>query len=126
MEPTPVIGACATGDVLTEERLRAVFNEIDADCGGTLDMEEIANAFRRACPSHIFHRDPAHCCTGTGLTPATSAPGLGSPLPHLHRDWARPCAQLRRDSRAQAAADLGEPDPEAAGLARGRPGGAQL
>ena len=21
----------------------------------------------------------------------TSAPGLGSPLPHLHRDWARPC-----------------------------------
>jgi hypothetical protein len=32
-----------------------------------------------------------HICTGTGLTPATSAPGLGSPLPHLHRDWARPC-----------------------------------
>ena len=29
--------------------------------------------------------------TGTGLTAATSAPGLGSPLPHLHRDWARPC-----------------------------------
>ena len=22
---------------------------------------------------------------------ATSAPGLGSPLPHLHRDWAHPC-----------------------------------
>jgi hypothetical protein len=43
-----------------------------------------------------------HICTGTGLTPATSAPGLGSPvatfapglgspLPHLHRDWAHPC-----------------------------------
>jgi hypothetical protein len=31
-----------------------------------------------------------HICTGTGLTPATSAPGLGSPLPHLHRDWAHP------------------------------------
>ena len=30
-----------------------------------------------------------HICTGTGLTPATSAPGLGPPLlPHLHRDWA--------------------------------------
>ena len=29
--------------------------------------------------------------TGTGLAPATSAPGLGSPLPHLHRNWARPC-----------------------------------
>ena len=60
---------------MTEERLRAVFNEIDADCGGTLDMEEIANAFRRACPSHIFHRDPAHCCTGTGLAPAHSCTG---------------------------------------------------
>ena len=33
----------------------------------------------------------AAICTETGLTPATSAPGLGSPLPHLHRDWARRC-----------------------------------
>jgi hypothetical protein len=29
-----------------------------------------------------------HLCTGTGLAAATSAPGLGSPPPHLHRDWA--------------------------------------
>ena len=28
---------------------------------------------------------PFHICTGIGLTCATSAPGLGSPLPHLHR-----------------------------------------
>jgi hypothetical protein len=28
---------------------------------------------------------PCHICTGIGLTCATSAPGLGSPLPHLHR-----------------------------------------
>jgi hypothetical protein len=34
-------------------------------------------------------------CTGTGLTPETSAPGLGSPLPHLHWDWA-----LRRHRNA--------------------------
>ena len=34
---------------------------------------------------------PRHICTGTWPTPATSAPGLGSPLPHLHRDWALPC-----------------------------------
>jgi hypothetical protein len=33
---------------------------------------------------------PSHICTGTGLAPSTSAPGLGSPHPHLHRDWARP------------------------------------
>ena len=26
-----------------------------------------------------------------GLTPATSAPGLGSTLPHLRRDWVHPC-----------------------------------
>ena len=28
--------------------------------------------------------------TGTGLAPATSAPGLGSPRSHLHRGWAHP------------------------------------
>jgi hypothetical protein len=43
-----------------------------------------------------------HICPGTGLIPAasatglssrltTSAPGLGSSLPHLHRNWAHPC-----------------------------------
>jgi hypothetical protein len=32
-------------------------------------------------------------CTSsrTGFAPATSAPGLGSPLPHLRRDWAHAC-----------------------------------
>ncbi len=31
---------------------------------------------------------PCHVCTEIGLAPlATSAPGLGPPLPHLHRDW---------------------------------------
>jgi len=47
-----------------------------------------------AHPLPHVHRDrarPCHICTGTGLAPATSAPGLGSPLPHLRRDWARPC-----------------------------------
>ena len=46
-------------------------------------------------PCHSFaapaHRPPVgsargHICAGTGLTPATSAPGPGSPLPHLRRD----------------------------------------
>ncbi len=43
----------------------------------------------RACTSDtaaLAH----HVSTGTGLAPATSAPGLGSPMPDLHRDWARP------------------------------------
>ena len=38
-------------------------------------------------PPHL-HRDwarPRHICTGTGPAPATSAPGLGPPLPHLRR-----------------------------------------
>ena len=34
------------------------------------------------------HAAPAHICTGTALTPPTSALGLGSPRPHLHWDWA--------------------------------------
>jgi hypothetical protein len=54
---------------------------------------------------HILHRDwahPGHICTGAGLAPATSAPGLGSPLPHLRRDFAmtppghRACLRYRR------------------------------
>jgi hypothetical protein len=48
---------------------------------------------------------PRHICTRTGLAPAasatgpgaTSAPGLGSPPPHLHRDWARPLPHLHQD-----------------------------
>ena len=39
---------------------------------------------------------PCHICTGTGLTPPTSALGLGSPRPHLHRGWAHPYPRLHR------------------------------
>jgi hypothetical protein len=37
-----------------------------------------------------LHRNRVAICIGTGLTPATAAPGLGSFPPHLHRDWALP------------------------------------
>jgi hypothetical protein len=30
-------------------------------------------------------------CREATASPPTSAPGLGSPLPHLRRDWAHPC-----------------------------------
>ena len=40
---------------------------------------------------------PCHICAGTRLAPATSAPGPGSPLPHLHRDRAHPRLQLLQD-----------------------------
>ncbi len=49
-------------------------------------------------PAHICTGTgltPAHICAGTGPTPATSAPGLRSPLPHLHRDWAHSAPRPR-------------------------------
>jgi hypothetical protein len=44
---------------------------------------------------------------------ATSAPGLGSPRPHLHRDWARPCHICTGTGLAPAtsAPGLGSPLP---------------
>jgi hypothetical protein len=42
-------------------------------------------------PVSLLRRDwahPAHICTGTALTPPTSAPGLRSPRPHLRQDLA--------------------------------------
>jgi hypothetical protein len=68
-------------------------------------------ASARALGSHLQHLrwDRAHhICTGTGLTAATSAPRLGSPLltsapglcpllRHLGRDRAHPTPHLRRD-----------------------------
>jgi hypothetical protein len=54
------------------------------------DVAHIEAELRRRARAH-----PAHICTGTsapgrGLTPPTSAPGPGSPRPHLHQDWAHP------------------------------------
>jgi hypothetical protein len=54
--------------------------------------------------SDPYFRCPScHICTGTGLVRATSAPGVGSPLSRLRRDWAHPCPQAAaaRDSAAQ-------------------------
>jgi hypothetical protein len=55
----------------------------------------------------------ARCCTGTGLAPARSAPALGSPLPHLHLDWARPCQICTWTGLAPATSGpgLGSPQP---------------
>jgi hypothetical protein len=36
---------------------------------------------------------------------ATSAPGLGPPLPHLHRDWGSPLPHLHRDGSAACTAE---------------------
>jgi hypothetical protein len=50
-----------------------------------------AGAMRARMAACRMRPAPCHICTGTGLTPATSAPGLGAPLPHLRRDWAHAC-----------------------------------
>ena len=45
-----------------------------------------------------------HSCEATGLTPvATCALGPGSPLPHLHWDWAHPLPHLHRGTGLNAA-----------------------
>ena len=46
-------------------------------------------ALARICARTGAHPLPASA-PGPGLAPATSAPGLGPRLPHLHRDWAFP------------------------------------
>jgi hypothetical protein len=75
---------------------------IPADPDATIKTRE-----RQCAPTHT------HICTGTGPAPATSAPGLGSPQPHLPRDWARPshiCPQDRARLRcARSTVDRREP-----------------
>ncbi len=58
----------------------------------TLDRTERPTGEETRRYPHL-HKDwahPRHICIGTGLTLATSAPGLGSPSPQLRRDWAHP------------------------------------
>jgi hypothetical protein len=59
------------------KRAAVAHNGIDAWAVGQVGV--------RQEPTH-----PYHIRTGTGPTPPTSAPGLGPPLPHPHRDWAHP------------------------------------
>jgi hypothetical protein len=55
-----------------------------------------ANRARAPWGGRICSRPPPSHLTETGLTPATSAPGLGSPLPHLQRDWGSTLPRLSR------------------------------
>jgi hypothetical protein len=63
------------------------------------------SGMRRLCRRHQAIESSA--CTRIGLTPATSAPGLGSPLPHLCRDWAHPCHICTGSARARSACAAG-------------------
>ena len=83
----------------TLETIMADTEQLVGECGVTLSWTGPMLTLTASSPSPEQQGSPAatsalglgsplpHVCTGTGLTPATSAPGLGSPLPHLHRDW---------------------------------------
>ena len=81
----------------------------------------------RRCPRRRRVPSPAHICAGTGLTPATSAPGLGSPRPHLRQvcagTWPTP-AHIRTGDRAHSlpTSSLGLGSPLLCTSAPGLPG----
>jgi hypothetical protein len=87
-----------TGSILTAASKRAqILLDLVPECGdrhqvfGKLPLAALLDEVQK--PSVIekkLRQDLRTLRSETGLTPATSAPGLGSPLPHLHRDWARP------------------------------------
>ena len=91
-----------------------------------------SSASSRSCANA---RASASTCAGTGLTPPTSAPGPGSPRPHLRRGRAHPLAtsapglgtprpHLRRDQTRPAHICTGtgpSPSTSAPGLGSPRP-----
>ena len=93
--------------------------------GGCLGSHEALGASSPHLRQDWAH--PARICTGTGLTPPTSVPGLSSPLPHLRRDWAHPAHICTRTglTRATSAPGLGSPHPRLrrdwAGIRLGKP-----
>jgi len=95
-------------------RLRSLMERTDAQLKFIVNVSAMEGKFYRHKNSTHPHTNMAKAALNmmtrtaaqdyrkvTGLTPATSAPGLGSPLhigaatasppPHLHWDWARPC-----------------------------------
>ena len=74
---------CVRSNALQARRHSATCNALRATCNMRCAPSPKECARNVPCPCHI--------CTETGLAPATSAPGVGPPLPHLHRDWAHPC-----------------------------------
>jgi hypothetical protein len=57
--------------------------------GERVQKHESARHERHVAPPHS--RCPCRICSSTRGGPARTAPGLGSLLPHLRQDWARPC-----------------------------------
>ena len=81
----------ATAHPLTKLRQLQTFIEV---AGGRpnrcFDECGLAPFTGHICPG-LGSPSAFHICTRTQLSPATSAPGLGSSLQHLHQDSAHPC-----------------------------------
>ena len=96
---SPLLGVCSEGDSGHAVRRAAVHPAATRlvrhaphtvsrrTLGGVLDAF-LATA-SEAEPAPHLHRDGAGRCTGTSLTAATSAPGLGARTPV--RNWHHPC-----------------------------------
>ncbi len=82
--------------VATASRLRQVSVKVP------VDMSDAAQADAAAQQDPMQVASAGRIRTGTGLTPPTSALGLGSPRPHPHRDWAYP-AHIRTGTGAHPA-----------------------
>jgi hypothetical protein len=88
--------AAAKGaEVVPEERVRIDDDELDTSAKTLLlDKDTLLQVIPPPPPSHLAPfplappPSPSHTGGGTGLTPPTSSPGLGSPHPHPCRDWA--------------------------------------
>jgi hypothetical protein len=80
--------ACDTSPTARAEALFPVqLDELPPSLGALLRLEHLDAADNCLTALPVSRRHLRHICAGTGLTPATSAPGLGSPPPHLRRDW---------------------------------------
>ena len=57
-----------------------------------VDTVMVVPSVRRTCVPYLWAVECAHSALSWDRpTPAKSAPGLGSSLPHLRRDWPHPC-----------------------------------
>ena len=96
--PPPLSGAHHTEQaaLYAHARCHAVHVVFDALSGNATPPSDVDRSCHCQSLAHITGRHRCHICTGTRPHPATSAPGLGSALPHLHRD----CAQaIRREDQ---------------------------
>jgi hypothetical protein len=75
---------------------------------GRAAVQSAAHNARATCTGHTM-RSTHGTLRGTGFTPPTSAPGPGSPRPHLRRDWAHPRPHLRPGPGRIRAGRLGAP-----------------